>query len=141
MMRKTPKCSLLNQQTPTRHGFHAGNRGPHGSPDNPPHGEVKKILNKENDNAHNSGPPNYLPKTTLNETLTKNYSLSFRFFILTFFSFMFPPSWRSALSVAKDGSCGGGIDTSCPSDLRIIPTRSTVSATSGASGADRWLSG
>ena len=91
MMRKTPKCSLLNQQTPTRHGFHAGNRGPRGSPDNPPHGEVKKILNKENNNAHNSGPPNYLPKTTQNEILTKNYSISFRFFSLASFSFMLPP--------------------------------------------------
>jgi hypothetical protein len=92
MMKKIPKCSLLNQQTPTRHGFRAGNRGPRGSPDNPPDGEVKKNPNKENDEAHNSGPPNYLPKTTPNEILTKNYSLSFRFFSLASFLFMFPPS-------------------------------------------------
>ena len=41
-MREAPKCSpSINQLTPTCHGFHARNRGPCGSHDNPPHGEVK----------------------------------------------------------------------------------------------------
>ena len=53
-------------------------------------------------------------KTTQKESLTKNYSLSFRFFGLASFLFMIPSSWRLALSVAKDGARGGGIDTSCP---------------------------
>jgi hypothetical protein len=92
-------------------------------------------LNKENDKAHNSGPPNYLPKTTQNGILTKNYSLSFRFFHLASFLFMLPPSWRSALSVAKDGACGGGTDTSCLSGPGITPMWSTISATFGASSA------
>ena len=79
--------------------------------------------------------------TCPNEILSKNYFLSFRFFNLAFFLCMFPPLWRSALSVAKDGTQGGGTDTSCPSGPEITPTRSTVSATSDASGADSWLSG
>ena len=37
------------------------NRRKRGSLDNPPHGKVKNP-NKENDKAHNSGPPNYLPQ-------------------------------------------------------------------------------
>ena len=52
---------------------------------------------------------------------------------------MFPPSWRSTLSVAKDGTRGGGTDTSCQLGLGMTPTRSTASTTSGASGADSWL--
>jgi hypothetical protein len=79
--------------------------------------------------------------TTPNEILTKNYSLSFRFFSLSSFLFMFPPSWRSAMSVAKDGTRGGGTDTSCLLGPGITPTLSVVSATSGANGADCWLSG
>jgi hypothetical protein len=98
-------------------------------------------LNKENDKAHNSGPTNYLPKITQSGILTKKYFLSFRFFHLASFLFMFPPSWRSALAVAKDGACGGGTDTSCPLGPGITPTWSTFSATSGANGADSWRSG
>ena len=54
---------------------------------------------------------------------------------------MLLPSWRSALSVAKDGTRGGGTDTSCPWGPGLISTRSTASVTSGTSGADSLLSG
>ena len=94
-------------------------------------------LDKENDKEHNLGPTNYLPKTTQNRILTKNYSLSFRFFHLASFLLCFRSSRRSALSVAKDGACGDGTDTSCPLGLGITPTWSIVSATSGASSTDR----
>ena len=80
------------------------------------------------------------PKQPQNETLTKNYFLSFRLFTLVSFLFMLPPSRRSALSVAKDEARGNGTDTSCPLGQKITPTRSTVSATSDDSGADSWLS-
>ena len=62
-------------------------------------------LNKQNEKAHNLGPTNYLPKTIQNGILTKNYSLSFRFFSLATFLFCLCSSRRSTLSVAKDGAC------------------------------------
>ena len=80
------------------------------------------------------------PKQSTNGVLTKNYSLSFHFFNLASFLFMLSSSRRSTLSVAKYGGHGCGTNTSCPLGPEITPTRSTVSATSGAGGADSWLS-
>ena len=136
MMRETPKCFTSLNQTNTHVTWFPCWKSRATCLSSQSISWKGKKSKQKNDKAHNSGPPNYLPKTTLNGILTKNYSLSFCFFNLGSFLCMVPPSWRSALSVAKDRARGGGTDTSCPSGPGMTSTRSTASTTSGASGAD-----